>query len=152
LISLANTQGPLFLVNQTASEHSATGAAEYYDRAIEACRQAGFKKIRARGNTAFSYSEHLNQWCGDGVQFVFGYPYARDLQPRIEAIADEEWTALERPPKPAVKTGPRARPENVKQWIVAEKGYRDLRLKSEAVAEFEHQPSKCKKSCRVIVL
>lgn len=152
LISLANTQEPLFLVNRTASEHSAAGAAEYYDRAIEGCRQAGFKKIRARGDTAFSQSEHLDRWDGDGVQFVFGYPYVRGLQPRIEAIVDEEWTALERPPKPAARTGPRARPENVKQRIVTEKGYKDLRLKNEAVAEFEHQPSKCEKSYRVIVL
>lgn len=44
------------------------------------------------------------------------------------------------------------RPENVKQRIVIEKGYTDLRLKSEAVAEFEHRPSKCKKSYRMIVL
>jgi Transposase DDE domain group 1 len=152
LISLANTQEPLFLVNRTASDHSAAGAAEYYDRAIEACRQAGFKKIRARGDTAFSQSEHLDRWDEDGVQFVFGFPYARGLQPRIEAIADEEWTALERPPKPAAATGPRTRPENVKQRIVTEKGYRDLRLKSEAVAEYEHQPSKCEKSYRMIVL
>jgi hypothetical protein len=152
LISLANTQEPLFLVNRPANEHSAEGAAEYYDRAIEACRKAGFKKIRARGDTAFSQSEHLDGWDNDGVQFVFGYPYARGLQPRIEAIADAEWTALERPPKRAAKTGRRARPENVKQRIVTEKGYKDLRLKSESVAEFEHQPSKCKKSYRVVVL
>ena len=51
LISLANTQEPLFLVNRPARDHSAEGAAEYYDRAIETCRKAGFKKIRARGDT-----------------------------------------------------------------------------------------------------
>jgi len=152
LISLANTQEPLFLVNRTASAQSAAGAAEYYDRAIEVCRQAGFKKIRARGDTAFSQSEHLDRWDGDGVQFVFGFQYARGLHPRIEAIADEEWTALERPPKAVAATGPRTRPENVKQRVVSEKGYKDLRLKSEAVAEFEHKPSKCKKTYRVIVL
>lgn len=152
LISLANTQEPLFLVNRTASDHSAAGAAECYDRAIEVCRKAGFKKIRARGDTAFSQSEHLDRWDDDGVQFVFGFPYARGLQQRIEAIADEEWAALERPVKPAAATGPRARPENVKQRIVIEKGYKDLRLKSEAVAEFEYRPSKCEKSYRMIVL
>jgi hypothetical protein len=152
LISLANTQEPLFLVNRSASEHSAEGAAEYYDRAIEACRKAGFMRIRARGDTAFSQSEHLDRWDDDGVQFVFGYPVVRGLQQRIEAIAGEEWKALERPSKPAPRTEPRARPENVKQRIVTEKGYKDLRVKSEAVAEFEHQPSKCEKSYRVIVL
>jgi hypothetical protein len=152
LISLANTQEPLFLVNRSASEHSAEGAAEYYDRAIEACRKAGFKKVRARGDTAFSQSEHLDRWDGDGVQFVFGFPYARGLQRRIEAIPSAEWTELERPEKPVAKTGPRARPENVKQRIVTENGYKDVRLKSEAVAELEHRPSKCKKSYRLIVV
>jgi hypothetical protein len=152
LISLANTQEPIFLVNRTASAQSALGAAEYYDRAIEICRRAGFKRIRARGDTAFSQSEHLDRWDGDGVQFVFGFQYARGLQPRIEAIADGKWKVLERPQKPAATAGARTRPENTKQRIVVEKGYKNLRLKSEAVAEFEHQPSKCKKSYRMIVL
>lgn len=152
LISLANTQEPLFLVNRSANEHSAEGAAAYYDRAIELCRTAGFKRIRARGDTAFSQSEHLDRWDSDGVQFVFGYPLVRGLQPRIEAIGDDQWTTLERPPKPVAETGPRSRPENVKQRVVTEKGYKDLRVKSEAVAEFEHQPTKCEKSYRVIVL
>jgi hypothetical protein len=152
LISLANTQEPLFLVNRTASAQSASGAAEYYDRAIEACRGAGFKKIRARGDTAFSQSEHLDRWDHDGVQFVFGFQYARGLQPRIEAIEAMDWTTLERAPKPTTATGPRARPEDVKQRIVTEKGYKDIRLKSETVAEFEHQPTKCKRPYRMIVL
>lgn len=152
LISLANTQEPLFLVNRAASAQSASGAAEYYDRAIEACRRAGFKKIRARGDTAFSQSEHLDRWDRDGVQFVFGFQYARGLQPRIEAIEAKSWTSLKRPAKPAPATGPRARPENVKQRIVTENGYKEIRLKSEAVAEFEHRPTKCERSYRIIVL
>jgi len=51
-----------------------------------------------------------------------------------------------------IQTGPRERPENVKERIVRERGYRNQRLKSEQVAEMEYQPGKCGKSYRLIVL
>jgi hypothetical protein len=44
LISLANTQEPLFLLNRPASRPSHEGAAPLLDQAIDLCRRAGFRK------------------------------------------------------------------------------------------------------------
>jgi len=40
----------------------------------------------------------------------------------------------------------------VKEQIVKERGYKNIRLQSEQVAEFEYQPVKCRKSYRIVVL
>ena len=73
VISLANTQEPLFVVNRGGNRPSSEGAAPYYDRAIALCRDAGFGDILLRGDTDFSQTRHLDGWDDDRVRFVFGY-------------------------------------------------------------------------------
>lgn len=153
LISLANTAEPIFLLNRTAAANSAQGAAEYYDKAFDLCRRAGFKKITARGDTAFSQTAHLDRWDAGGVTFTFGFPVVPGVQRRIEALPDTEWARLERESGSCNdKSAFRTRPENVKQRIVTERGYKDLRVKSEDVAEFQHEPTRANGRYRVVVL
>jgi len=49
------------------------------------------------------------------------------------------WQKLERAPKYEVKTKPRKRPKNVKVRIVNERGYINIRLDFEEVAEFDYK-------------
>lgn len=152
LISLANTQEPLFFRNREGNSTSAAGAAAYYDRAIRLCREAGFANILAKGDSAFSQTEHLDRWHDDGVRFIFGYQGKKSLIEAAEALSERSWKKLTRPPKHEVASEPRTRPENVKQQIVEANGYRDIRLKGETVAEFLHGPSKSENSYRMVVL
>ena len=62
------------------------------------------------------------------------------------------WKRLHRPAKYEIKTEPRARPENVKETIVRQRELENIRLVCEDVAEFDYQPTKCRKSYRVIVV
>lgn len=48
VVSLANTQEPLYLGLLGANRPSHEGVIDYYDRAIALCRHAGFKSIRLR--------------------------------------------------------------------------------------------------------
>ena len=59
---------------------------------------------------------------------------------------------LTRRVKHQVKTLPRQRPENVKQQVVEEREYKDIRSVKEHVAEFTYQPGKCQKAYRVVVV
>ena len=52
-----------------------------------------------------------------------------------------------RKPRYAVKTQQRQKPENRKEELVKEKGYKNIRLTGERVAEFEYQQGKCEKIC-----
>jgi hypothetical protein len=151
IVSLANTHEPLYLPNRSGSRPSHEGAAPYLDRAAGLCRGAGFRKITFRGDTDFSQTEHLDRWHGEGFRFIFGYDARPELVKRANDLPDSAWTPLPRETR-EVKTEPRARPENVKERIVAEKGYENILLLGEEVAEFEHQPTACRRSYRMIVV
>src|SRR4051794_14493690 len=140
LVSLANTQEPLFLLNRPASRPSYEGAADYFDRAAALCRQAGFRRISFRGDTDFTQAAHLDRWDADGVGFVVGL----DAQPTLGAPAQQlpgrVGQELPRPPRQEGAPRPRQRPANAKQEVVVHKGYTDIRLVGEQVAEFNYRP------------
>ena len=62
VVSLANTQEPLFLVNRSGNRPSHEGAHVCFDKAIVLCREAGFRQILLRGDTDFSQTAHLDGW------------------------------------------------------------------------------------------
>lgn len=151
LISLANTSEPLYLLNRSGNRPSHEGAADYFDRAIALCRRAGFRRITLRGDTAFTQSKHLDRWDDQGVEFVFGIDAVPVLYELAENLPESAWKPLERP-KPKARGEPRAKPENVKEQVVEERGFKNIRLKGEYVAEFPYGPTRCKKLYRVVVL
>jgi len=151
VISLANTKEPLFLVNRPASRPSHEDAAQYLDKSIELCRGTGFKSIWLGGDTDFSQTAHLDRWDSAGdVKFLFGMDARKNLVAMAESLEESAWKLLERPARYEVATEKRARPENIKEKVIAERGYKHLRQRCEHVAEFEYQPVKCGKAHRVI--
>ena len=153
LISLANTAEPLFIVNRSGNRPSYEGAATYLDKAIALCRRGGFEDILLRGDTDFSQTEHLDRWDGDGVRFVFGYDAIKNLKGLADGLAPKEYKRLIRQANRAFEEGKsRARQPRVKEEVVRRKGYKNIRLRSEDVAEFDYSPGKCKKTYRMVVL
>ena len=151
LISLANTNEPLYLVNRSGNRPSHEGAAAYFDRAVDLCRRAGFRRITLRGDTDFSQTEHLDGWDEQGVEFVFGIDAMANLYELAENLPETAWKLLRRS-KPKARGEPREKPDNVKEQIVEERAYKNIRLKQEYVAEFPYQPTKCRKEYRVVVV
>ncbi len=152
IISLANTQEWLFIENRPANRPSQEGAAFWFDRAITLCRKAGFRKIRLRGDTAFTQTEHLDRWDEDHVTFVFGMPEHAGMTRAVETLAKPRWKRLHRPPKYEVKTEPRWRPENVKEQVVVAREFDAVHLDHEEIAEFKYSPTKCKKRYRIVAV
>jgi hypothetical protein len=62
------------------------------------------------------------------------------------------WQELKRAAKYPVKTKPRPRPKNVKQQVVEDREFKDIRLAKESVAEFRYRPTACSNEYRVVVL
>lgn len=153
LVSLANTGEPLRIINRSGNRPSSEGAWAVLDDCIPLCRKAGFRRIRARGDTDFSQTEHLDRWDDEGdVEFIFGI----DAMPNLVDLADElpktAWKTLERRQKIVRQGPPRRRPKNVKQPIVVERQFLDKRLEREDVAEFDYQPTKCRRKYRMVVV
>lgn len=152
-ITLANTREELFLLNRPENRPSHEGAAAYFDKSVQLCRRAGFRKVRLRGDTDFSQTRHLDRWNGDGVEFVFGYDAAPTLVEKAENLDNSAWRSLQRKPKYRSRSGKtRTRRPNHKEEFVVEKEYRNQILEDEHVAEFSYSPTACKQSYRMIVL
>jgi len=153
VVSLANTGEPLYLVNRSGNRPSSEGAAARLDQSITLCRRAGFKRILLRGDTDFTQTGDLDRWDDlENVQFVFGIDAMANLVGKANELAPSAWHPLVRPPKYEVRTQERARPENVKERIVKERGFDNIRLESEEVAELAYRPTKCRQAYRVVVL
>jgi hypothetical protein len=153
VISLANTKEPLYLVNRPANRPSHEQADEYLDRAVTLCRRAGFRHILLRGDTDFTQTWKLDEWDEPGdITFLFGADASQGLVAHARTIPAGDWRRLQRPAKYQVKTEPRAKPENVKEQIIRQKGYQNFVLQWEDVAQIEYRPGACRKSYRMIVL
>jgi hypothetical protein len=153
VISLANTKEVLRLVNRPGNRPSHEGAAGLLDECIHLCRAAGFRKIVLRGDTDFSQTAHLDRWHEQpDVAFVFGYDCSGPLHYLADELPKSAWKPLKRPSKYTIQTQPRAKPPRVKQKIVEQRGFKDIRLVDEWVAEFEYRPKACQYSYRMIVV
>jgi hypothetical protein len=86
------------------------------------------------------------------VRFCFGYDAKENLREIAEKLPEKMWQPLLRPAKYEVQTEPRSRPENVKERLVVENGYENIRLVSEQVAEWVYRPGKCERTCRLVIV
>jgi len=150
IVTLANTNEVLYLVNRPGNRPSCDGAAEWMDHAINLTATT-FKKIRLRGDTDFSLTQHFDRW-DEKVSFVFGYDARKNVVEMAEALPEGSWKPLQRPARYEVKTEERRRPENVKDQVIKEREFKNMRLESEQVAEFDYRPIHCKKSYRMVVV
>ncbi len=153
VVSLGNTGEVLSIVNRPGNRPSHEGAAAEVDRALRVCLEGGFRRVLLRGDTDFSQTKHLDRWAADErVQFIFGL----DNIPTRHVLADDlpaaAWQPLERPAPYEVTTQPRTRPEHVKEQIVREHQFENIRLRSEEVAEMPYRPGACRQSYRLIVV
>lgn len=150
IVTLANTNEVLYLVNRPGSRPSSDGAAEWLDLAIDRVIPV-FKKVWLRGDTDFSLTHNFDCW-DERVGFVFGYDAKRNLVEMADALPESCWELLQRPARYEVKTETRERPENVKGKVVKEREFENIRLQSEQVAEFDYRPVHCKKIYRMVVV
>ena len=153
VVSLANTGEVLSVLNRPGNRPSHEGAAAEVDRALLVCLEGGFRRVLLRGDTDFSQTKHLDRWSADArVQFVFGLDKTAARHYLADALEAAVWQRLERRPRYQVKTQTRQRPERVKEAIVRQRAFENIRLVSEHVAEMSYRPLACKQSYRLIVL
>ena len=153
IVSLANTGEPLYLFNRSGNRPSQEHADIFLDKALTLARRAGFRSILMRGDTKFAQTRHLDRWDeARDTRFIFGYEANDALKTRADDLPDHSYRLLNRPPRYTIQTAPRQKPERVKPEIVRRRGYENLELLEEMVAEFDYRPTACRKSYRMVVL
>lgn len=152
IVTLANSNEVVYVVNRSGNRASHAGAVEWIDRSIELVCRGGFRTVRLRGDSAFSLTVHFDRWTDSGVEFIFGMDSHQTFREQAEALPEKAWRKLERGPRYRVKTQKRARRKNVKAAVVKERAYKNLKLEAEHVAEWEYQPARASQTYRMIVL
>jgi hypothetical protein len=152
IVSLANTREVLYVVNRPGNLPSHTGAAPYMDQALDLVEPHA-ERICMRGDTDFSLTAHFDRWA-KRADFIFGMDANQALVSRAEALDETCWRPMERKAKdpPLTDQKRRRNQSNEKERIIQERGYVNLELNHEDVAEFSYQPGKCKEPYRVVAL
>ena len=151
LVTLANTKEVLYLVNRPGNAPSHHNAAVWIDKAIELVLPHA-PRVCLRGDTDFSLTANFDRWAQQ-VDFVFGMDANATLTRIADGLDESSWRRLQRKAPYQNKTGKtRARREDVKKRIVTEKGYLNLELNYEDVAEFDYKPGKCTRTYKVVAL
>jgi len=95
---------------------------------------------------------HFDRWAQQ-VDFVFGTDNIAALRQRADALPETAWKPLQRPARYETTTGTtRARRHNRKAEVIAQRGFVNLRLNYEDVAEFTYRPGKCARDYRIVVV
>ncbi|HEY5811897.1 MAG TPA: IS1380 family transposase [Terrimicrobiaceae bacterium] len=151
VVSLANTNEVLYLVNRPGNVVSHEGCVPWIDRAIKLVAPHA-REITLRGDTDFTLTGELDRWDGQGIKFLFGM----DAHPKVvnlaEALPAGAWKPLERLPRYEIATTARRKPQRVKESLVCFKGYENKVLVGEDITEMAYQPLKCSRPYRLIVL
>jgi hypothetical protein len=142
VVSLANTNEVLYLVNRPGNVVSHEGCVPWIDRAIKLVAPHA-REITLRGDTDFTLTGELDRWDGQGIKFIFGM----DAHPKVvnlaEALPAGAWKPLERLPRYEIATTARRKPQRVKESLVCFKGYENKVLVGEDITEMAYQPLKC---------
>ena len=152
VVTLAETQELLYILNRSGNRASEEDSAFFYNLAIDQCKEAGFRKIVLRGDTAFSSAAQLDGWNASGVKFMLGYSAHQNLCDIADSLPKNAWKRLERSEASPSGKSQRAKRPNVKEAIVETNGYKNQRLTGESFAEFEYRPSACETTYRMVVV
>jgi hypothetical protein len=151
VVSLANTNEVLYLVNRPGNVVSHEGCVPWIDRAIKlVAPHAG--QITLRGDTDFTLTRELDRWDEQGVKFIFGMDAHSKAVNLAEALPEEAWKPLKRLPRYEIVSRPRRKPQRVKESIIRFKGYENKVLIGEDIAEIEYQPLKCSRPYRLLIV
>jgi hypothetical protein len=149
VITLANTGEPLFIVNRPGNVPSHTGCVKWLEKGIDLC-EGSYEEVLLRGDTDFSLTGEFDRWSERGVRFVFGYDAHPKLVERALELPEGAFSPLRR--DGGRRRRRRRKRESVKERIVVERGFENIKLCGESIAEFEYRPARCRRSYRMIVL
>ncbi len=150
LVTLANSSEVLWVENRSASRPSHEGSAAALERCAQAALARGFNSVLFRGDTDFTSSASLDGWDQKGYRFVFGMMAHAKAKNLANSLEEGDFKPLKRPDR--VPAGLRARPQNQRQLVISAKGYLNLELEEEDVAEIEYRPRKCRQNYRLVIL
>lgn len=151
VISLAETQECLRLVNRSGNKTSADGAAEELAGLVPLLARR-FERVLVRGDSAFARQDIFAVCDKNGLSFAM----VSGTQPNFAALAeslDERcWRRFAGTVAFSTPEGrTRRRGRNLRRLRARRRGKRDLRLEKQWLAEIDYTPARSEKTYRLII-
>lgn len=151
VLSLANTNQPLWIRNRPGNSHSAEGAAEAFD-IVSVHLLEVYERLLFAGDTDFSQCEYLDGWDDTGrIDFVFGFDACPNLVKIADGLPSTAWTKIKKPER-VIKSRPRTKPRRFKDEMVQAMNFETIHTEREDVAEFQYRPGACGRDYRMVVV
>ena len=155
LISVAETNECLRLINRSGNRPSAEGSGEALDECLGRLTRH-FRKVRVRGDTAFGGQETVRV-CDvyKNVEFAFGLNATANLVQMAENLSPRAFRPFQSKISAAGPTRNsrtrRRRRRRTRRLRAQERGYHTLRTIRQWVAEFRYRPGWADRDYRVVV-
>ncbi|MBI3447310.1 MAG: transposase [Acidobacteria bacterium] len=152
LISLAETNEPLRLINRPGNAGSAEGVEEALDPVLGRLKES-FKKVLVRGDSAFCRRELIELCRAHGAEFALVMKASANIVASAEALPEARWEPfVSHPDKPPRNESVRRRRRlRVRRLKAKRRGYRTLSTTAEWVAETRYRPTGMKRDFRVVI-
>jgi hypothetical protein len=151
VISLAETQECLRLVNRPGNVTSAEGAAQQLSGLVPML-QSRFKDVLVRGDSAFARQDIFDVCDHNGLFFAMVSAQHQNFPALAEALKEPCWRpfrATEQRSGGDRKT--RRRGRDLRRQRARERGKRDLKLEKQWIAEIAYKPARSEKTYRLVI-
>lgn len=151
VISLAETQECLRLVNRSGNKTSADGAAEELAGLVPLLALR-FEKVLVRGDSAFARQDIFDVCDENGLSFAMVSGTQQNFAALAEGLDERHWRRFHGTAAPVTPEGKtRRRGRNLRRLRARRRGKRDLRLEKQWLAEIDYTPARSEKTYRLII-
>lgn len=154
VISLAETQECLRLINRPGNTPSAEGAEAHLEELFPWLLRR-FRKVVVRGDAAFCNQKIFDACEAHGQYFAVVSPAQRNFEALADALPESAWKPYRGPggrarsaPRPSRR---RRRRPNLRRRLARQRGKHDLKLERQWVAEIPYQPERSKRTFRLVI-
>ncbi len=151
VISLAETQECLRLVNRSGNKTSADGAAEELAGLVPLLARR-FERVLVRGDSAFARQDIFAVCDENGLSFAMVSGTQPNFAALAESLGERCWRRFAGTVAFSTPEGrTRRRGRNLRRLRARRRGKRDLRLEKQWLAEIDYKPARSEKTYRLII-
>ena len=154
VISLAETQECLRLINRPGNTPSAEGAEKHLDELFPMLLRR-FRHVVVRGDSAFCNQKVFDTCESHGQCFAVVSPTQQNFEALADALPESAWKPYRGPGERAHRTPPlaqrRKRRPNLRRRLARQRGKYDLRLERQWVAEIPYRPQRSQTTYRLVI-
>jgi hypothetical protein len=151
VISLAETQECLRLVNRPGNKTSAEGAADELAGLVPLLARR-FEKVLVRGDSAFARQDIFDVCDENGLSFAMVSGTQQNFAALAEGLDERCWRRFQGTAASSTPEGKtRRRGRNLRRLRARRRGKRDLRLEKQWLAEIDYTPARSEKTYRLII-